>query len=88
MILKIEKHANGHQMIIRLNGRLHSQHLDELKTQLEGDWQRIALDLEAVTLVDVDTVRFLGDCEERGIELLHCWPYIREWILREKDREE
>ena len=45
------------------------------------------LDLDSVTLVDVEVVRFLRACEERGVELIHCWPYIREWIIREKVTE-
>jgi hypothetical protein len=46
----------------------------------------IALDLEEVTLVDIDIVHFLARCEAGGTELLHCSPYIREWISRENDR--
>jgi hypothetical protein len=48
---------------------------------------RIVLDLEEVKLVDRHVVRFLGVCESQGIELRHCAPYIREWILREKARD-
>jgi hypothetical protein len=44
------------------------------------------LDLEHVTLVDVEGVGFLSECEARGIELVHCSPYIREWIARERQR--
>jgi hypothetical protein len=36
-----------------------------------------------VTVVDVGVVRFLGQCEREGIGLLHCPPYVREWISRE-----
>jgi len=46
----------------------------------------IVLDLEEVTLVDLDIVQFLARCEATGMELLHCAPYIREWICRENDR--
>ncbi len=84
MTLKIEKNSDGQKTIIRLSGRLQSEHLDQLKTQMEGDQLAIALDLDAVTLVDVEVVRFLNTCEERGIELFHCSPYIREWISRER----
>jgi len=42
------------------------------------------LDLDEVTLVDVEVVRFLGGCEAKGMTLLHCPPYIREWIAREQ----
>jgi hypothetical protein len=46
----------------------------------------VLLDLEEVTLVDLDIVRFLATCEAEGIELVHCSPYIREWINRENER--
>jgi hypothetical protein len=36
----------------------------------------------------VEVVRFLGVCEAEGIALLHCSPYIREWIAREQHRAE
>lgn len=87
MTLKIEKDSDGRKMIIRLSGRLQSEHLDELKAQLE-DGRGIELDLDGVTLVDVDVIRFLNACEESGVDLLNCWPYIREWMIRERGREE
>ena len=86
MTLKIEKDFDGRKTVIRLSGRLRSEHLDELKTQMGGDRSRIALDLDGVMLVDVEVIRFLNTCEKSGTELLHCSPYIREWIIREKDR--
>jgi anti-anti-sigma regulatory factor len=84
MTLKIEKVSDGQKTVIRLSGRLRAEHLDELKAQLEGNCQGIELDLEGVTLVDVEVVRFLSACEAGGVELLHCCPYIREWMLREE----
>ena len=57
----------------------------ELKAEIEGLGSGTVLDMEHVTLVDVDGVRFLSDCEARGIELVHCSPYIREWIARERE---
>jgi hypothetical protein len=87
MTLKIEKDSDGRKTVIRLSGRLRSEHLAELKTQMDGDQSRIALDLDGVTFVNVEAVRFLNTCEKSGTELLHCWPYIREWIIRERDRE-
>jgi hypothetical protein len=84
MTLKIEKESEGRKTVIRLSGRLQSEHLDELKRQIESNQAQLALDLDAVTLVDVEAVRFLHDCEAAGVELLHCLPYIREWMIREK----
>jgi hypothetical protein len=86
MTLRIEKAADRHKTIIRLSGRLQSEHLDELKMQVDGKQSLTALDLEGVTLVDVEVVRFLNACEKSGVELLHCWPYIREWMNRENAR--
>lgn len=84
MTCKIEKDFDGHRTIIRLSGRLNSENLDELKVQVTGDPTRIGLDLDEVTLVDVEVVRFLNGCERNGMELCNCRPYIREWMEREK----
>jgi anti-anti-sigma regulatory factor len=87
MTVRIERETRRLKTMIRVSGRLQSRHLDELKTQLAATQSRIVLDLNGVTLVDVETVRFLNECEQEGIEFLHCWPYIREWMIREKGKE-
>ena len=87
MSILIEKETRRLKTMICLNGRLQAKHLDELKTQMEDARARIALDLNGVTLVDVEIIRFLNACEKGGVELLNCWPYIREWMIREKGRE-
>ncbi|HSF66954.1 MAG TPA: hypothetical protein VLA67_05935 [Nitrospiraceae bacterium] len=87
MTIKFEKETRRLKTMIWLSGRLQAKHLDELKTQLEGARSRIALDLNGVTLVDVEIIRFLNACETNGVQLLNCWPYIREWMSREKGRE-
>jgi anti-anti-sigma regulatory factor len=61
MAIKIENETRRLKTMIRLSGRLQSKHLDELKTQLAGARSRIAVDLNGVTLVDVEIVRFLVD---------------------------
>lgn len=45
---------------------------------------RKILDLREITLVDIEVVRFLIRCENEGIELVECPPYVREWMLRER----
>jgi anti-anti-sigma regulatory factor len=87
MTLRIEKESDRHKTIIRLSGRLQSEHLDELGIRINGEQSHITLDLEGVTLVDIEVVRFLNACEKRGAELLHCSPYIREWMSRENAGE-
>jgi anti-anti-sigma regulatory factor len=85
-MFKIENSSDGGDAILRLSGRIDSEHLEELKSQIEIGGRRVVLDLEEVKLVDRDVVLFLGLCESKGIELRHCAPYIREWIFREKIR--
>ena len=85
MTLKIEKYSDGPSATIRLKGRMRAEHLEELEKQIRESGPAIALDLEEVTLVDVEVVRFLGTCEARGARLLNCSPYIRDWIGKERD---
>jgi len=84
MTLRIERVAAQGRTVVRLIGRVQSECLAEIEAQIEGAAPHLALDLEEVTLVDVGAVRFLSACEQRGIELLHCAPYIRRWMARER----
>ena len=58
--------------MIRLSGRLQAEHVAEFRAQLTGEPLGMALDLEAITLVDVEVVRFFNACEQNGVEPLHC----------------
>jgi hypothetical protein len=69
---------------IRLSGALRSEHLDHVKAEVEL-CKPAVLDLEELDLIDVEAVRFLNACEAKGISLLHCSPFIRKWMLRERD---
>ena len=86
MTLRIQKTSDGDDTIVHLSGRLAAADREGLYEQIEGSRGRNALDLEEVTLVDIEIVGFLAKCEAEGMELLHCSPYIREWISRECDR--
>jgi hypothetical protein len=86
MVLKIEKVSDGPNVLLRLSGRIESQQVQELKTQIDGGKKKFIFDLEHVRLVDLDAVHFLAVCEAKGIELRHCPPYVREWILLERPR--
>jgi len=83
MILKIEGDSAGETAILRLVGRIGSEHLQLLEEQIEKVARPLVLDLMDVMLVDRAAVRFLRTWEERGITLQNCAPYIREWILRD-----
>ena len=82
-MFKIEKESDEYTMSLRLSGQIESAHIGNVRAQMD-DSVRIVLDLGDVTLVDVEVVRFLSDCENEGIVLFRCPPYVREWILRER----
>jgi hypothetical protein len=84
MTLRIVKVSDAARTVLKLCGRIRSRDLDELRQQMEGRTRGTVLDLQEVTLVDIEAVRFLGMCEAEGVELAHCSPYIREWVLREQ----
>jgi hypothetical protein len=81
--LRIETSSREYRLI-RLIGRMQSEHLADLRKQVEAPGSRPILDLGEVTLVDVEAVRFLVGCEDGGIDLLHCSSYIRQWMDRER----
>jgi hypothetical protein len=83
-MLRIEKESDGHTTSLRLSGRIQSANIGNIRAQMDDDSVRILLDLGEVTLVDVEVVRFLSGCEDGGVVLVHCPPYVREWILRER----
>jgi len=87
MVLKIDRSTDGTFVVLRLSGRMQSEHVKQLKNQIAGS-AKVVLDLEDVKLVDRAVVRFLGTCEANGTELRHCSPYIREWIAKEKNTAE
>jgi len=84
MMLRIELTPGKHKSRIRLSGELRQGDLEELKTEMGRDGHPVALDLEEVSLIDVEGIRFLNACEAEGIEVLGCAPYIREWMSQER----
>jgi hypothetical protein len=82
--LKIDRSSEKQKTILRLSGRIDPEGVLELKRQLEGVTENVALDLKEVIRVDLEAVRFLGACVVQGIELRNCPPYISEWIRRER----
>ena len=85
-MLKIQRSANG-DVLFTLSGRLKAENVSELSELLAAEpmGRTLVLDLKDVVLVDREIVRFLRACEDRGIELRNCPPYIREWIARREE---
>ena len=84
MTLKIETTRDHQRTIVKLIGRIQTQHLSELRAQLDAIGGSIVLDLDDLSLVSVDVVRFLSTCESQGTQLLNCPAYIRKWIDGER----
>ena len=71
---------------LRLCGQLRCEHLDQLKAEIEACGTPVVLDLEELDLVDIEAVRFLNECEAKGITLQRCSAFIREWMSRERSK--
>ena len=87
-MLRIEKDRDGSVNRLRLIGRIESDLIANSRSAMSNCGAHKSLDLSEVTLVDLGVVRFLIRCEDEGIELVQCPPYVREWILRERVEEE
>jgi anti-anti-sigma regulatory factor len=87
MTLRIQRAEDGEHILFNLSGRMKAEHVAEIQRlcDLETNGQRLVLDLKEVTLVDRDAVTFLAQCEKGGARLTNCPPYIREWIVRERN---
>jgi anti-anti-sigma regulatory factor len=87
-MLKINRAESG-DVVFALSGRMAAENVAELETLFESEEQRrpIILDLENITLVDRDVVKFLDRCEADSIRLKNCPAYIREWIAREREKQ-
>ena len=74
-------------MILRLIGRISAGCVEELRERVENRECTVILDLAEVHLVDLQSVRFLCDCQDQNIELRNCPPYIRAWIARDAETQ-
>ena len=86
MTLRIEQDSDGQRTTIRLIGRMRQEHIEELKAQIKAGGESVTLDLNEVSLVDLDVIRFLATCQTEGIAVVHCCRYIRDWIAKERFR--
>ena len=83
-MLRIDKDSDGYVTRLRLRGRIQSDCVASIRSAMDDGCTHKVLDLNDVTLVDVAVVRFLISCENEGIEVVQCSPYIREWMVRER----
>lgn len=86
MTLRIVADVREDGTTIRLIGRMRAEHVEHVRAEIAASRAPTALDLDEVTLADLDAVRFLVAAEQEGLALHHCAPFIREWMAREANR--
>ena len=85
MTLKMECFSVRSGTRIRLSGELRNEQLNDLRTEIQrSGGPQVTLDLDELNLVDIDAVRFLNACGDRGVKIVNRSPFIREWMYRER----
>jgi hypothetical protein len=86
-MLKIEAtHRAGNALTVALIGSVQGEYLAELEELVQraaSDRRRLSFDLWQVRLVDREAVRFLASAIARGVRLVGCPAYLREWLRTE-----
>jgi len=82
MTLRIDKTASGDKTVIRLSGKLRREVLDLVTKQIASSVGEVSLDLTQLDSICLDGVRFLNDCEDRGIAITDAPAYILTWMKR------
>lgn len=80
------RHSQGPEgTVFGLSGELDADHASRLEDLLgQEEPGSVLLDLEEVTFVARDAIRFLARAEARGIRIVHCPEYVRSWIAAEE----
>ncbi len=86
MTLRIVADSREDGTTIRLIGHMQAEHVAHVRAEISASHVPTVLDLDEVTLTDVEAVRFLVAAEREGMVLRRCAPFIREWMSREADR--
>lgn len=82
-MLRIEKDSSACITKLRLSGRIQSEQIASIRSEMADDRTSKILDLSEITLVDLGVIQFLNNCEDAGVQLLQCPAYVREWMMRE-----
>jgi hypothetical protein len=86
---RVERLVCGEDLVVlRVSGRIRAEHVDMLRELLGLEEVRVVVDLREVTLVDRESVSFLALSEAQGVELNNCAAYLREWIDRQRPRND
>jgi anti-anti-sigma factor len=82
---RIQRWDSPKGVVFSLSGEMDGQHAAQLDELLRKESNgRIILDLEDVTFVDHDAVRYLARAECARIQIVNCPEYVRSWIAAER----
>jgi hypothetical protein len=76
--------AADNPVVLFISGRLADECVETLRTAIEREPGRLAVDLKNVVVVDREAVKLLARSEANGTELRNCPLYIRQWVTRER----
>lgn len=83
-MLRIEKDSSACITKLRLSGRIQSEQIASIRSEMADERTSKILDLSEITLVDRGVIQFLNNCEDGGVQLVQCPAYVRAWMMRER----
>jgi anti-anti-sigma regulatory factor len=86
MTLRIDRQRSTDTVVLQLIGNLRVEHFDEVRAEIDaaGTGGVVALDVNGLTLVSVEGIRFLNACQDEGIAICSASPYVSEWMALER----
>jgi hypothetical protein len=84
-MLRIQRSSIG-GVVFSMSGRIEAEDIVEMHRllNLEAAEEGVTFDLQGITVLDRDAVKFLIRCESHSIKLENCPAYIREWMDTER----
>ncbi len=83
MTLRIERRRSGDTLIVRLIGEFDVAHLAEVNAQVDEAPCPVVVDIDELTLISVEGIRFLNACRDHGMRIINASGYVTEWMTLE-----
>jgi len=83
MTFRIVRDVGEGRTTLHLIGRMRGEYIEAVRAEIAASRGPTVLNLDELTLADIDAIRFLVAIEPEGIVLEHCAPFIREWMAKE-----
>jgi hypothetical protein len=81
-VVRLVERDHHHLVLLQIRGQ--QAHVSMIKEFIAQETDPVILDLEKVTLVDREMVRFFAACDARSIEFRNCPDFICEWMSKIK----